>query len=265
MQEIFKEYNITPDMPDSEKLEVLENAKRRLLLKLNHVFGDTDKEQIITAEMDRLENLMEKLQESDTLSMDDVELEIRELKQTSFKPGEKRKLDIEEKERKLLAGGLTLKEEKNWSLEVLVYYLEKKQFDKVEQWGLFNALKGGTTGMVVMYLFHTREVYGAQDEQKALFWLRKAAELGDKYGCLELGKLYLDKSREMYDPKSAALWLVKAADSDENKEAYMLAFQAFLLLEDYKKARICLKGAIDLEIPEALENRDLLDKLATME
>lgn len=264
MQEVFKKYNITPDMPDTEKLEVLENAKRRLLLKLNHVFGDSDKEQIISAEMDRLESVMENLQQSEMLSMDDVEIETRGLKQTSLKPGEKKKLDIEEKERKLLAGGLTLKEEKIWSLEVLVYYLEKKQFDKIEQWGLFNARKGVTTGMVMMYLFHTREVYGAQDEQKALFWLRKAAELGDKYACLELGKLYLDKNREMYDPKSAAFLLVKAADTDENKEAYLLAFQAFLLMEDYKKARICLKGAIDLGIPEALENRDLLDKLAAM-
>ena len=261
MQKIFEKYNITPEMSDAEKLDVLENAKRRLLLKLNHVFGDPDKEQIITAEMDRLESVMEKLQEPEMLSMDDVKLEIRELKQTSLKPGERKKLEIEEKERRLLAGGLTLKEEKKFSLEALVYYLEKRQLDKVEQWGLFNARKGGTTGMVMMYLFYTREVYGAQDEKKGIFWLRKAAELGDKYGCLELGKIYLDKSHEMYDPKAAALWLVKAADAEENREAYMLAFQAFLLLEDYKKARICLKAAVDLRIPEALEYRDLLDKL----
>ncbi|HQT79138.1 MAG TPA: hypothetical protein PLD10_18955, partial [Rhodopila sp.] len=52
------------------------------------------------------------------------------------------------------------------------------------------------------------------DDAKLMFWLRKAAESGDRQAARMLGQAILINIDNSYDPVEAALWLAVAADGD---------------------------------------------------
>ena len=251
MNEILEKYQISSDLSRDEQLALLEKVKQKLLRKLNHVFGDPEKEEELNREMDQLEKVMDALRaDGGTMSLDDVDLELRGLSQTALAPGQKKEMEIQEKERMLLEEDLTLQEKYSFVADVAIYYLQNRMFEKYGYWCQYAAQLGFGYFMGLMYSYHTEDFYGAQDSQKAFYWLKKAAEAGEKDCCQELGKRYLNKNSAMFDPQQGAVWSVKAADS-EHPDAYIQAFVAFQMMKMYEKAEICLKAAYDMDVPGA--------------
>lgn len=251
MNRVLEKYQISPELSKDEQLALFEKAKQKLLRKLNHVFGDPEKEQELNEEMDLLEQAMDCLKaDGGSLSLDDVNLETRDLSQTVVSPGQKKELEIQEKERRFFEGELTYQEKSSYVLDIVIYYLQNHIFDKYGYWCQQGAQLGLGFYMKMMYEYHTMEMFQAQDSQKAFYWLKKAAEAGEKECCVELGKRYLNKNSQMFDPQAAAIMFVKAAD-EEHPDAYLYAFVAFQAMGAYDKAEICLKAAYDMGIPGA--------------
>ena len=251
MNEILEKYNIPSDLSRDEQMALLEKAKQKLLRKLNHVFGDPEKEEELNQEMEQLEKAMDALREDGgTMSLDDVDLELRGLSQTTLSPGQKKELEIQEKERKLQEEELTFSEKHTLVIDVMVYYMQNRMFDRYGYWCQYAAQMGIGYFMGLMYQYHTEEFFGAVDPQKAFYWLKKAAEAGEKDCCQELGKRYLNQKSQMFNLQQAAIWSVKAADA-EHPDAYLQAFVAFQMMKQYDKAEICLKAADDMDVPGA--------------
>ncbi|MBQ7796979.1 MAG: SEL1-like repeat protein [Lachnospiraceae bacterium] len=251
MNHILEKYQIDPDLSRDEQLALLEKVKQKLLRKLNHVFGDPEKEEELNREMDELEKAMDALRaDGGTMSLDDVDLELRGLSQTALAPGQKKELEIQEKERRLLEDELTLSEKYSLVIDLAVYYLQNRIFDKYGYWCQYGAQLGIGYFMSLMYQYHTEKFLGAEDPQKAFYWLKKAAEAGEKDCCEELGKRYLQQKSPLFDLKQAAIWSVKAAD-EEHPDAYLRAFTAFQMMKDYARAEICLTAGHDNGVPGA--------------
>ena len=251
MNEILEKYQIDSALPCGEQLALLEKVKQKLLRKLNHVFGDLEKEEELNREMDQLEQVMEALRaDNGVMSLDDVNLELRDLSQTAVAPGQKKEVEIQEKERMLLEEELTIGEKYSLVMDVAVYFLQNHIFDKFGYWCQYGAQLGISYFMSLMYEYHSKEMFGAVDTQKAFYWLKKAAEAGEKDCCEELGKRYLNQNSPMFDLQQAAIWSVKAADS-AHPEAYLQAFVAFQSMKLFEKAEICLKAAYDMDVPGA--------------
>lgn len=251
MNEILEKYQIDSALSRAEQLALLEQVKQKLLRKLNHVFGDSEKEEELNLEMDQLEQVMEVMHaDGGVLSLDDVNLELRDLSQTAVDPRQKKEMEIQEKERMLLEEELSLGEKYSLVVDVAVYFLQKHIFDKFGYWCQYGAQLGSGYFMSLMYDYHSKEMFGALDPQKAFYWLKKAAEAGEKDCCQELGKRYLNRNSPMFDLQQAAIWSVKAADS-EHPEAYLQAFTAFQSMKLFEKAEICLKAAYDMDVPGA--------------
>lgn len=251
MNQVLEKYQIDSALSRDEQLALLEKVKQKLLRKLNHVFGDAEKEEELNREMDQLEQVMEILRaDGGIMSLDDAHLEFRDLSQTAVAPGQNKELEIREKERMLEEEELTLSEKYSLVLDVVVYFLQNHIFDKFGYWCQYGAQLGISYFMSLMYEYHSKEMFGAVDAQKAFYWLKKAAENGEKDCCQELGKRYLNQNSPMFDLQQAAIWSVKAADA-EHPKAYLQAFTAFQSMKQFEKAEICLKAAYDMDVPGA--------------
>lgn len=248
---ILEKYNISPNLSKDEKLALLEKAKQKLLRKLNHVFGDPEKEKELNEEMDLLEQAMDQLRaDGGMLSFSDVILETRELSQISIVPGQKKELEIKEKERRLLEDDLTYMEKYTYVHDVAIFYMRNHDWEKYGYWSQHGAMLGIGHFMSIMYDYYTLEMFGKKDSQKALYWLKKAAEAGEKDCCMELGKYYLQKNSPQFSLQNAVLYFVKAAD-EEHPDAYLMAFSVFQTMGLYEKAEICLKAAYDMGLSGA--------------
>lgn len=250
-QEILEKYQISPELSREEQLSLLEKAKQKLLRKLNHVFGDPEKEQELDAEMELLEQTMDQLRsDGGVLSLDDVALETRGLSQTVVEPGMRKELKIQEKERRYRDSETTYVEKISYATDILIYYLSNRMYDKYSYWCLEAAKLGLPYFMNLAYQYYTKPMFGAEDPDKAYYWLKKAAEAGDADCCMELGKRYLVKDSPLYSLQNAVVCFVRAAD-EEHPDAYLMAFSVFQAMGQYEKAETCLKTAYDMGIQGA--------------
>lgn len=243
MHAVFLRYGISFDLPVAQKLKLLETQKQKLLRKLNHVFGNPEKEEQLNLELQQLEAVMEQLScESSALSLDDVHIETRELSQTEIgmEQGDTGQ-QIADLERALLEDSFDSPSARELALmQVVSYYLDNLDFLRLEHWLLFGAKAGDAWYMRQLANFYKDEVFQSVDFQKSFYWMKCAAQAGDKESCMELGDHFLRRGTSQYSPQQAATWFVKAADRN-HPLAYLKAFTAFYLLGDYKKAETCLR------------------------
>lgn len=251
MEKIYNRYGISPDLSKEQKLAALEKHKLKVLRKLNHVFGNPEKEALLNEELESLEQVMETLEETGVkLSLDDILLDLKESSKAKTLTSKEEKILIKEKERLIKSEETDMDDVISLIGDVITYYLRERIFEKYEYWLLYGARMGLLYCMKFLNNYYTHDVYGAQDEQRALYWLKKGAELGDK-DCLEdLGIYYADQEAEYYDPAKAAMCFVKAADA-EHANSYIFAFQMFHRLGEYKKAETCLHAADRMGIKSA--------------
>ena len=254
MENVFKKYKIDDSLPKNQKLAVLEKEKLKVLRKLNHVFGNPEKEKELNTELEALERVMMELEESGgTLSLDDVLIESRGLTQTKIEAGGAKEEDsesIRKKERLVKSEDTGLEDRVTALYDLLVYYLKRQEYVQYEYWLLYGAKCGYPFCMYRLYNYYTDDVFDAYDDQKALYWVKQGADLGEKDCCENLGMLYANENYDMYDPMAAAMCFVKAADSN-HPNSYIYAFQMFHRLGQYQKAETCLKAADQLRIPGA--------------
>lgn len=88
-----------------------------------------------------------------------------------------------------------------------------------------------------------------EDLEKAVYWFKKAAELGYADSQLELGKCYEYGHGVEKDYKQAAYWYKKAADQDNSSAQYYLGCLyhfGFGVEKDYKMAIYWFKKAAEL-------------------
>lgn len=258
MERVFEKYRMPPGLTTDEQLTFLERQRHTLLRKLNHVFGNPEKEIELSSELDALESVMHHLEKEGgkQLSLDDVDLTVRELSQSevSFQQEtmeEDEKIQIEElkKIRKLQAevmadGGKNPEISLQGIYEIAMFYERKKKYALSEIWLAYGAQwypddKTFTELLFYLYALHKD---GVPDTQKQFYWTKKAAKAGNKDACLELGKHYFKKGTAQFSLKDAAYYFAKAADS-RHPDAYIHAFTAFYKIKDYKRAETCLLAA----------------------
>lgn len=251
MENVLSKYGIEADLSQNQKLAALENEKLKVLRKLNSVFGKPEKEKELNIELEALEKAMEELKKTGgVLSLDDVLIESRGLTQTKVQTGRSEEEDISIKEYLLKTGEESSENKISALYDVIVYYLKRREFVKYEYWLLFGARMGYPYFMSLLYHYYKEDAYGAADDEKALYWLKKAAEFGEKDYCEELGLYYANEESDQYNPQQAAINFVKAADA-EHPNSYIFAFQMFHRLGEYKKAETCLQAADQMEIQSA--------------
>ncbi len=260
MNELFDKYGISAELSKDEQLEALEKQKQKLLRKLNHVFGNPEKEEELNREMDSLEAAMEALRQSGgTLSLSDITVETRALSQTAANPENARRIRIQGLEQRIFEENPEIFEIITDLYEIAVFYLQQRDFEKYEFWLYYGASKGLTEFMSYLFSFYSNEVYGHLDRQKAFYWMKKGAENGEKDCCEAMGDYCLSGEPSDGDLKKAVAFYVKAAD-EEHTEAYIKAFRAFYILRDLKKAEICLAEAEKLGVKGTEECRKMLAK-----
>jgi TPR repeat protein len=253
---VFEKYNITESLTQDEKLQILEKEKEKLLRKLNHVFGNPQKEEELSGELRAIEHAMASLQQAGgKLSLDDVEIEMRDLSQTSVEIGSR----AQEEAQEFLEKEAMLRENDDLShaqkiellYEILHYYLSLDYWAKIEQIALLGADLGDEMSMRILYLLYSKELISRVDTpQRALYWLRKSADAGNKDSCFDMGKYYLAKNSAQRNPQKAAVYFVKAAD-ESHPLAYLHAWAAFASQKDYARAEVCLTAAVDAGISGA--------------
>lgn len=195
LDELCVKYGIAEGLPDSQKLAAFEKEKQKVLRKLNHVFGNPSKEEELTRELQALEDVMAAIEKlGGRLSLDDIELETRELSQTQIQPGMKQEAAYEKMQ---IEEGRLLKDEiddmKEWSevfYDVLIYHLEQRNFQRVEYWALYGAERGDTYCMKFLSDFYKEAMFENVNQERHFYWMKRGAEAGDKDCCLELGKYY---------------------------------------------------------------------------
>ena len=256
MEQLFEKYGISPALSNDQKLAALEKEKLKVLRKLNHVFGNPEKEAVLNGELEALERAMAGLEETGgRLSLDDIVLESRGLTQTRVEAGQTDDLSVREMERMIKAEGTDPDEVVELLYDVIVAHLKARSFEEYEYWLLYGARMGIGFCMNLLSDFYAKELYPKEgspeeNEKRALHWLKKGVEAGDK-DCLEkMGLYYADPETERYDPERAAVYFVKAADAD-HPNSYIFAFQLFHRQGDYQKAETCLRAADAMEVQSA--------------
>ncbi len=261
MKELFEKYGISQELSADLQLAALEKEKQRLLRKLNHVFGNPVKEEELNREMELLENTMEEIKQSGgTLSLDNITVQTREFSQREMDAGEARKKRIQEMEQRILAEDPDVLEIVHELYEISTYYLSKRDLEKYESWLYYGARKGLSDFMNYLYKLYSDEKFGVCDQQKAYYWMKKGAEHGEKDCCEAFGDYYASPENELFDPKCAVGFFVKAAD-ENHPEAYKKACLMFCYLEEYKKAEICLEAAEKLGLSDMGELRAILENV----
>ena len=265
IREVLKRYGIDASLPDSRSLTLLEKEHQKLLRKLNHVFGNAEKEMELEKELDALEAAMEELERSGggNLSLDDVKLETKSLSQTQVEFNGDAQTEEEEAaiaemvEIRRLEKTVMKDQGKNMDVSLggvvrlIEYYGRRGSFIGKEKW-LAYAIDW------FHYPQHTCEMYdlqrtrtdGLADPEKCSYWMRRAAKAGHKDACFEMGKECMRQKSPSFDLKQAAVCFAKAADR-EHPEAYLYAFTAFYKLGDYVRAETCLKAADKIGVPGA--------------
>lgn len=255
MKKVLDKYGIETDFSVDQKLAALEKEKLKVLRKLNHVFGNPEKEKALEAELEALENVMAELEDDGgKLSLDDVMIESRGLPQNRIEPDNSAKEDDEKsirKKERLIKAEDTEHEDKVTALfYVILYYLKKQEFVQYEYWLLYGAKMGIGYFIHSLYEFYASDVAGEPDEKRAIYWLKQGAALGYKDSCEKLGQILANPDSDLYDPAKAVVCFVKAADA-EHPNSYIYAFHMFHLLGEYKKAETCLKAAVQMKIKGA--------------
>lgn len=251
MRNVLFQYGIDEELSKDQKLAALEKEKLKVLRKLNHVFGNPEKETVLNAELEALESAMAQLEETGgKLSLEDILIESRGLTQTKVEVGENEESLIHQKERLIKLQEAELEDLVSALYDVMLYYLRKREFVKYEYWLLYGARMGIPYFMKLLSDYYSKDIYENEDEEKSFYWLKKGAELGEKDCCETLGLYYANEQSELYNPSQAAICFVKAADL-EHPNSYIFAFQMFHRLGEYKKAEMCLKAADQMEIQSA--------------
>lgn len=259
MDGLLEKYGIDRSLSVDVKLTLLEKERQKVLRKLNHVFGDARKEQELSEELDRMEAVMEELEEAGgrQLSMEDVKVEVRALSQTQLTFSEE-EWTMEEKEAAEIAelGAIRkLQSEvmKNQGRDLSVcvtgirriadFYESRKAFGSLETWLTYGAQWVPHPYFVVrLYQSFRRRTDEDADVKKRFYWTKRAADMGDKDACFELAQSYFDRSQPGFNVQEAAYYFAKAAGK-EYPEAYLQAFRAFVMMKDYDRAGLCMKEA----------------------
>ena len=245
MQKVLENYGISPDMPYVQKLNILEEQKQSLLRKLNAAFGRPELEKKISKELLILENVQEDLKNQPVFSMDDVDIEVRELSQTIVPKEKDEFAEIRRKETAILEDTVDGTEAYGYIIDILVYYLRNGFYSKMEPWLLYASSYEDLIIINLLIDCYTKPMFGREDPQKAFYWTKKAAELGDKDCCNKLGDYYGLRKSACYDPYEALRWYIEAADN-EHIAAYLKAAALFSFLEQHDKAKICYNAALEL-------------------
>ena len=74
MEQLFEKYGISPTLSNDQKLAALEKEKLKVLRKLNHVFGNPEKEAVLNGELEALERAMAGLAAVDFKGAFDLEV-----------------------------------------------------------------------------------------------------------------------------------------------------------------------------------------------
>lgn len=266
MKEVLSRYGIEEAFSADVKLSLLEKERQRALRKLNHVFGNPRKERELEKELDSIEAVLTELESigGKRLSMEEVQLETRKLTQTQLQFSQ----EEEEMDEAEAAQIERLKKYRKLNAELLAdrgqnpqaclegiqwiadFFEEQGVWSNLETW-LSRGIQWAPhkvffTRLYQLYREKPELVQGS--EQKLFYWAKRAAETGDRGACYDLGRFYIKKP--WFDLKEAAYYFAKAA-GDEYPDAYLLAFEAFYHLKDYKRAEICLLEADKRSIPGA--------------
>lgn len=265
MNEILRRYGIDPSLSADGKLTLLEKEKQKLLRKLNHVFGDPQKEKEVGDELDELEEVMLRLEQSGgkQLSMEDVRLEVRSLSQTQLTfSEEEEEMDAEEEaqiaelnEIRKLQRAVMDNNGEDWDVcipgigTIVDFYEERGSQFNMETW----LVRGAQWVPHKIFLFRLYQLYcdweeAPIDQNTRLYWTRRAADLGEKSACYKMGEYHTKKPQ--FDLQKAGRYFAKAA-GDEYPEAYLQAFKVYYNLKDYRRAEICLQAAMKKNIPGA--------------
>ena len=138
-----------------------------------------------------------------------------------------------------------------------------------EKYFLRSAEQGNETAMSELALYYSLGMLGCcRDPQKAFYWNRKLAELGDKRGELEMMQAYARGEGVQKDDRQAVKWAERAARQD-SVEAYLFLGRASQqglgteknIVEAYKWLAL---AATHSEAAEAGEARRMLDELAAV-
>ncbi|MBR3905118.1 MAG: sel1 repeat family protein, partial [Clostridia bacterium] len=114
---------------------------------------------------------------------------------------------------------------------VLAVYDEEKAFHALER----AYMLGDDDRYVLSFLgwFYDGNSDAAQREpEKAAACFEAAAQQGDGYSMVRLGKLYLNDKTDLFDPDKAKTWLEKALETDSREEAQKLLDGMALLTEE---------------------------------
>ena len=114
---------------------------------------------------------------------------------------------------------------------VLAVYDEEKAFHALER----AYMLGDDDRYVLSFLgwFYDGNSDAAQREpEKAAACFEAAAQQGDGYSMVHLGKLYLNDETDLFDPDKAKTWLEKALETDSREEAQELLDGMALLTEE---------------------------------
>jgi uncharacterized protein len=152
------------------------------------------------------------------------------------------------------------------------FYIEGEGISRdpvqAEQYFLRSAEQGNQTAMSELALYYSLGMLGCcRDQQKALHWTRRLAELGDRRGEVELMQAYAAGEGIARDEKEAVKWAKRAARQD-SVEAYLFLGKASRqgigtkpsLVEAYKWFDL---AAAHTETAEAAEAHRLRDELAS--
>lgn len=259
MSSVFERYGIDESLSVDTQLTLLEKERQKTLRKLNHVFGNPEKEKELSEDLNRLDAVIDQLERAGgkQLSMEDVKLETKALSQTMLTFSEEEEA-MKEKEAEEIAKLAEIRKlqvkvmkAKGNDIEVSVpglrriadFYESKKAYGSLETWLTYGA-------QWIPHPYFTSRLYQflrsglneTADSGKRLLWCKRAADMGDKDACYELACHYFDKNQSNFNAEEAAYYFAKAADQ-EHPEAYLYAFQAFVVIKDYERAGICLNEA----------------------
>lgn len=265
MEELLKKYGIDSKLSEDAKLSMLERERQKALRKLNHVFGDSDREKELEEELDWLDAAIDELEKAGRkhLSMDDVKIEMRSLSQTQVAfeeekaPDETEELQIKElMEIRELQKIVMADSGKNVEIsfrgiaKIKDFYESRGNYHRVETWLTYGAqwFKGVSYFSDELYALYRDGIGGLTDPEKKRYWTGRAAELGNRDACFEMGKYYLDPKSTLSNLNKAAMLFAKAADR-EHPQAYIYAFIAFYKMKDYKRAETCLIAGNRIGVP----------------
>ena len=132
-----------------------------------------------------------------------------------------------------------------------IMYREHKMYAKAEEKFLECFNEGHAVCGTAIGVFY-EEVEGYQDLDKAMYYGKKAYEMGDFYAGTNIGMLYYSRD----DIENAKKWFKIAADGGSGQGAYNMARMYHKDFKDYKNAKIWYERAAELGFPQAISILD---------